>query len=70
MGSLVLLYMNLRAAFSFYNDFHRYFSRQPALEGSTAKTIFFLSVLCVKAEKITKYRFSLKVIKIQKQYHF
>ena len=49
----------------------RDFSSQPALEGSTAKTIFFFSVLCVKAEKITRYRFRLqKVVKIQKQYHF
>ena len=32
-------------------EFHRYFSRQPALEGSTAKRRFFFSVLCGKTEK-------------------
>ena len=32
-------------------EFHRYFLRQPILEGSTAKSIFFFSVLCGKAEK-------------------
>ena len=32
-------------------EFNHYFLRQPALEGSTAKSIFFFSVLCGKAEK-------------------
>ena len=43
-------------------------SHQPALEGSTAKIIFFFNVLC---GKVKKYRFWLqKVVKIQNQYHF
>ena len=41
-------------------EFHRYFLRQPTLEGSTSKSIFFFSVLCGKAEKSQNVFFGYK----------
>ena len=53
-------------------EFHRYFSRRPALEGSTAQNIFFFTgtVLCGKAEKLQNTVFGYKKWSKFKQYHF